>query len=169
MKMKYFLIPAIFLLIKCGKPELLTMTRVPYVGDKLKVNGYYYTIVNDGLNDTLLESLFLYRNGVALFLGAYSNATLFEFENEISNLDVKNLQRLPYNWGIFRIEDSEIKINRWLIGTGSNYPNIIANGTILSDTSFMIKGLFERRPEEKHIFYLKEYSPKPDSTNNFIR
>src|SRR5690554_5445583 len=48
-----------------GKNEELTFIRTDYVGDQLKIEGYYYC-KHEGYGSVSFDIIFFYKNGIAL-------------------------------------------------------------------------------------------------------
>jgi hypothetical protein len=80
-----------------------------------------------------------------------------------------------YVWGVFKINNDSIIYERWL-PTEIRYKSYTYKGVIINDTTFniterfrLVNGLkdeFELRDETYHF---RQFSPKPDSANNFIK
>ncbi len=77
------------------------------------------------------------------------------------------------SWGLFIINDQIIQIERYYPTDHLRKSAYINEGKILNDTtchftvSYRSDGS-ERRDEDE-IFHFKQFSPKPDSTNSFIK
>jgi hypothetical protein len=151
------------MLYGCAKPEPLTMNRMPYNGNEIKIDGYYYVINSEGLTP-----IYLYRNGVIFLPGGSILSNFVDYEKSIPNIKNNNYHKTPYSWGIFEVTNNEIIIERWFIGSGINYPSRVLKGEILNDTTFIIAGLTEGNSNLSK-FLFRQFSPKPDSTNNFIK
>ena len=83
MKMKClitFFISFVMLFFSCKSwllDEILTLPRKDYIGNELRTDGYYY--VSRQENHSAVY--FLYRNGIVLFVGGYSD----QFEEKMVN------------------------------------------------------------------------------------
>jgi len=74
-------------------------------------------------------------------------------------------------WFIFQIENSIITIQGWENNTGSGSHVLTKYGKILNDTTFVLNQEIvddkSKKINEKYEF--REFSPKPDSTNVYIK
>ena len=149
----------------------LSMSRIPYTGNELKIDGYYYS--NQSWTNGVILAVF-YRNGVCihLFLDIESNDTLNYIENEILKKEsfTQSLWDTPNYVGVFRIDTKTIEIESWIsardITTFSFY------GKILNDTIFRVTKWINNEAGEIFLdtitYRYRQFSPKPDSTNSFI-
>lgn len=169
---KLSIIIALTILFGCRK-ELyqLSMSRVPYTGNELKINGYYYSNLTSS-NDIGLAMF--YRNGVCMFMYTRieSQDTLSYIENEILLNDelMSECWSTPNHIGVFRINAGLIEFETW--EAGRDIITFSSSGVILSDTSFLLTEQVNNESGSSSSLNLKfrynEFSPKPDSTNNFI-
>ena len=172
----FFIMIIIFFIGNCkkdtilGHDDTLSMNRTSYTGTQLKINGYYYQL-QGGVYYTLYC---FYRNGVLVYLGGgYNQSQLGELENNIQNGSYYNtLKNYKDNWGVFIIQNSNIKFEKWEPGSGGPLHSYIREGTILNDTTFHItKSMRSNGSEvtsENDTYHFKKFSPKPDSTNKFV-
>jgi len=151
----------------CKKDEKLTIGKNPYVG-QLKTDGYYKEIVEDQV-----IIYFLYNNGVILFGNKLPLKDLDVQELAYKDGSFYNMAKnLKYYWGVFTVDGDDIIIERW---NPTRIPRRVtrSEGKILSDTSFVITRRTQSdRPvvvPEYKVFYFKKFSPKPDSTNSFVK
>lgn len=145
--------------------------KMDYNGNEIKLNGYYYKS-----NDTnyYSEGHFFYRNGIFIDVGGLRNS-LSEYDEYI--IDVMNYEYYKNQkacWGVFIIEDDKILLERWQ--PFNPFRAYIKQGEILNDTTFQLTKIYRMVNEEKtdeieinEIFHFREFSPKPDSTNVFIK
>ncbi len=149
--------------------DMLSIKKIPYIGTALRIDGYYYNEYIPGH----LTIYFFYRDGTVLYGSSPSVDELISHES--SYRDGKHYhyaKNLKYYWGVYKVDGTEILFERW-------YPSqpplkaYIRSGVIINDTSFHIKefksangSVIETRNETYHF---KQFSPKPDSTNNFIK
>lgn len=142
--------------------EELTMPQTGYNGN-LKLNGYYYHEKDAGYRIYIL-----YNNGVVVNWNS-TESTLSEIET--TYLLSKGYKSVKTKWGLFRITNSTIAIQSWRISQCKR-PVVEFRGDILTDTSFNIKTYIDENDEtnviDESTYYFKEFSPKPDSTNDFI-
>ena len=174
--MKKILVNSIifFLLIfsSCLKDNIPLSNREDYIGDQLRIDGLYHQISSDGY---IRNVQFFYRNGIKLDIQV--NDDIKDPSDLYSILTQEKIEyhrKRKYFWGIFKINDNDFLSEQWDTPIDGNYVLIMTmTGEILSDTCFMITkyvhsqaGVFESL-NAKWYFY--PYSPKPDSTNIFIK
>ena len=165
MIMKTKLIFILFVLIICScvriiPDEELTMSRIPYTGNEIRLDGYF-TGIQPGQK--------MYYN----YIFFYSNGVVFSFGN------LRDIDLTPYlkgsagkaYWGIFQVKNNIIHNQGW-INTGSGFIGDIQINTvydryykIINDTT-----LFDKNSSgDTTRYHFKRLSPKPDSTNVFIK
>jgi len=152
--------------------EKLTLPKTPFIGNELRIDGYYYHV-----NNNLTTIYFLYRDGILLYVYSHRDKSLDEIEMEMLNNDMYNANRNnkgdKTRWGVFLIEDNNIQFERWDAGTGGGLPTVKNSGYIENDTTFRITRIY--RSDTKNeisgdwVYHFKQFSPKPDSTNVFIK
>jgi hypothetical protein len=150
----------------------LSMAKIPYTGNELRIDGYYYS--NQVYNNYNAVAVF-YRDGACIhvFTSIEGADTLNYIENNIllNESLISNFMNTPTNIGVFQINTESIEFETWEAGrdiiTFSNY------GEILNDTTFLITKQINNdsgKSENENLTYrFKQFSPKPDSTNNFIK
>ena len=153
----------------CYEDDLLRNTREDYLGDNLRIDGFYYSFFQGKIYDVL----FLYRNGV--YFQVVGDGKERTKPDEVQILLVNDHLKWLINnkdcWGIFNIKDNDISLETWRITHGTHY-SVIHSGVILNDTTFTItksdytdSGITDRN----RTYHFYPYSPKPDSTNTFIK
>ena len=172
-----FGIAIIFFLVGCAAFEPLISNKESFSGTNLKLNGYYYSV-----NNKKIKAIFLYKNGD--FFDRIWDGTdkygLSEFSKHILTFfDIEKQYPTQYCWGVFKVSNSNIQIERWLSGNGQAYPTQILNGEILNDTTIRfyqkigdaknVIGEKKKIYEIEEIYHFRQLSPKPDSTNKFIK
>lgn len=76
------------------------------------------------------------------------------------------------SWGLVIVDESVFKIESWYPSTGGTMPVVIRNGGVLDDKTFRFtestnqKGKDKNTLDQTYLFRL--FSPKLDSTNNFV-
>lgn len=176
MKYLYIYFCIISYLFSCKVAEDLTFQKIKYGTDELRINGYFYS---ESKNNS--ESVFfLYENGIFLDWGGVSNSlrlNLFSI-NEIRDSTIHHFsnlgyhKNLQYGWGVWKIENNQIVVESWLTGVGGAYPVGRYVGDIINDSIIMIAFTYQLPPvgtEKKERFMFREFNPKPDSTNQFIK
>ncbi|MFH1005243.1 MAG: hypothetical protein V1781_07100 [Bacteroidota bacterium] len=154
------------------KDDDLSIKRTNYTGSQLGIDGYYYQKVDA----TYFSIYFFYRNGIVLSAGgSFSNES--EMNNYIVNefINNKSYQNSKYDWGVFQIENNTILFEHWY---PSEYPYkaYVRAGSILNDTTFLINESYRMQDGKKtevktrnETYHFKQFSTKPDSTNNFVK
>jgi hypothetical protein len=83
-----------------------------------------------------------------------------------------NLRKDKVGWGVFLIKGNNIECEVWSTSVGGGLPVGRGEGIILNDTTFcIVKSINIRDGKEfphNDIYHFRKFSPKPDSTNNFI-
>ncbi|MFW5762497.1 MAG: hypothetical protein ACOCXH_16100 [Cyclobacteriaceae bacterium] len=165
-----FILIVVSLFNSCEKlNDEITLKKEPYQGSNLKINGYYYRYITDS---SKVSPLFLYRNGVAITEFAQINKN--KLEEKIKTGEYYNLIKDdPTDWGLYIVEDDNIKIEH-LIGRGCiKLYSYLYIGTILNDTTILFTehNASEGSDDNKcnNLYHFKKFSPKPDSTNQFVK
>ena len=152
--------------INCSKEkdDKLNLVQQDFNGNQLRLDGYYFT-EEENFEGAIYSRYAFYKNGIVRYLG--SPKTL-----DNANFLSGNSKTV---WGIFNIENDNIKFERWASG-GGPFNAYMSEGKILNDTTFHITESYRLLNGEKtefkirnEIYHFKQFSPKPDSTNNFIR
>jgi len=147
--------------------EKLSMQRRDYNGNELRIDGYYYYFTQ---NSTIVY--FLYKNGIILCAHSYSSHDLNAIEIEMVKI-YPEIRKLKDGWGVFLVNDSKIEYEIWNAPTGFSLPIMRRNGIIENDTTFRITETYFsdiKKTDYKELVYrFKQFSPKPDSTNIFIK
>ncbi|MDR2909923.1 MAG: hypothetical protein LBV47_00945 [Bacteroidales bacterium] len=160
------------ILVSCCKvlfpDEKLSMKRVDYNGNQLRLDGYYYYHDNNGY--TLV--LFLYRTGTMLLTRAYLSADLDIVEKQMIS-QYENLKKEKTRWGVFSVVDHKIEYEEWVAPDEGRLTVCKTTGNIVNDTTFCItKRFYSYNNKTYHVndvWHFKEFFPKPDSTNVFIK
>ena len=175
MKKNVFTTPVILFLFtfsSCLKENVeLNFPREEYLGDNLRIDGFYYQKKSDGTMNNLLH--FFYKNGVIFeIIISKDIAVLSECIAELTNELVESQRKRKYHWGIFIIKNNDFYSEQWATPIDGNYVHLITQtGEILSDTCFMITKFDNgiNIYDVHGMWYFYPYSPKPDSTNTFIK
>ncbi|MDR2586191.1 MAG: hypothetical protein LBC84_08250 [Prevotellaceae bacterium] len=143
--------------------EKLTLQRRDYVGNELRTDGYYYShwASYNSLFDNNTAIMFFYRNGVVLNALSYDGINLERIENEMV-LYYDIIQKYKSGWGVFIIDKDIIMCEQWSTSAGGGLPVYRRNGRIENETTFTFNNIHE-------TWHFKQFSPKPDSTNSFIK
>ena len=151
--------------------DTFALQKMPFISDVIKINGYYYELDS---NDEYTRAYCLYSNGILLSMGGrYSS--LAEMEDYIKRefISSSHYKNNKSSWGLFVVTDSIFQMEKYYPTDDINKSSYIREGKILSDTSFHITVSYrsdgsERRGEDE-TYHFKQFSPKPDSTNDFVK
>jgi hypothetical protein len=168
----------LFLFTSCKKDRLskddeLSIQRTPYTGNQLRIDGYYF----EKSNNSYFSLYCFYRNGGLLAAGGVFSSTqeMVEYLNK-ELINSQKYKEYKSNWGVFNIEGNQIKFERWYPSSGGGLPAYVRAGEILNDTTFVIKESYRMQKGKKievkerdETYHFKQFSPKPDSTNSFIK
>jgi hypothetical protein len=172
-----FFIQAVLLTQSCEKmtckDDALTIARVDNNSGKLRLDGYYYGDIS-GVNAEYPNIYLFYQNGI------FSNANSYSLSDAEAGNVTLNFPELKYqhkgDWGVYKIDGNNIEIEYWVSRSCGGVGLLYESGKILNDTTFKITywrhSVEGRTKQEKNIeaiFKFKGYTPKPDSTNNFIK
>ena len=156
---------------KVLKDENLTLKKRPYIGNELRLDGFFY---EEGVDDGYYIEGFFYQNGILLNSGGfYTENELNDLRNSIiSGYFNSKVKENKYAWGLFVIDSNFIKFERYYNSDAVPKSSYIKYGKILNDSTFiMTKMTRSDGSESKTInetYHFKQFSPKPDSTNKFI-
>jgi len=150
----------------CCKDDELTIRKQPYFGDELRTDGYYYRKEN---NQYLGFPCF-YRDGCLLLMSG-RESSLELVDNYIES--VFGYKRNCSGWGIFLIQNEGLIRLEYYRGSDCGWQVYVEEGTILNDTTFKITTLYRVDGSDKQgrndIYHFRQFYPKPDSTNTFIK
>jgi hypothetical protein len=155
----------------------LDIHQTEFVGNSLKLNGYYYNI-----QDNRYKVIYLFSNGVYRLVAQADapgpNIDLIKFLDDKATVRfIGDKYMVRYDFGLFQVDDSAIIIEHWLSGVGTRYPKRRLQGTITNDSTFHITVKYG---DELHggnkpvnvvdeIYHFRRFSPKPDSVTKFIQ
>lgn len=152
---------------KLFNDEKLSMQRVDYNGNELMTNGYYYT-----MNKDPMCIIFLFRNGIFTDGFCFKPSELDQQEEEFRNGTFYNyIKDNKLHWGVFRITSNIIEFEGWYATGGGPFATYRLTGEILNDTTFHLikRWLYDQEESYDETYHFRQFSPKPDSTNNFIK
>lgn len=170
---------AVFLFSSCEKSGLceddeLSLTRVNFTGNQLRIDGYYYGNQTENSTPPLVDIYYLYRNGVFYTSDA---AELAKAEAGTIYVDIENEfgKKIKGAWGVFQINGTLIEIERWQSRMSGCETTIYERGNILNDTTFVLTRREAREngkavvvKDINDIFKFQPLPEKPDSSNSFI-
>jgi len=141
--------------------------RTSYSGSELRIDGYYYKQVDD---KTGIK--FFYRNGIMIdFISYFPTTNLTEVDECIADMYVRWKDN-KLVWNVFLINGNTIQYSGWSTSVGGGRPAGKCIGMILSDTTFSITKSINSNGAEfarNDLYHFRQFSPKPDSTNTFIK
>ncbi|MCC5918047.1 MAG: hypothetical protein JJU02_12060, partial [Cryomorphaceae bacterium] len=131
------LIIATTLLSLCKKDrhdDELHLQQTPYLGDELRIDGFYFR-EKEHSNST--QVFFLYSNGIILGGSSFQNPNWEQnLINAINSGSYRNTT-LKYkdSWGLFEIEDSILRFEKWYPNSPGPKRAFVREGVILNDTT----------------------------------
>jgi hypothetical protein len=174
MKQIFIFVAIISCFYGCDKlfpDDNLTLKRVDYNGNELRVDGYYHRF-NENEQHPHTVIMFLYRNGIVLSCGSYPSLELNIVEAELVKT-YPDIRKNKDGWGVFSITNNQIVIEQWNAPTGISLPTIKRKGYIENDSTFhIIESYFSdinKTYYDEMIYHFKQFDNKPDSTNVFIK
>ena len=148
----------------------LAMAKTPYTGSELRIDGYYYS---DLTLERYINIAIFYRDGFCIHtrIIPINQDTLTYIENEIllNTAFISKIKSIPGHIGVFQIMYPDIKFETWEARTAT----FSHFGKIVNDTTFIINKQVDNRTNttysENLTYRFKKFSPKPDSTNAFVK
>lgn len=170
------LISLVIICYSCSSPvdDNLSSTRTDYTGNQLRLDGYYYYEYHAG-NEDIMRVYFLYHNGVILKANTFDKSELGMNEEQFITAEFNaRIKTNKYGWGLFLIDNNTIQFEHWYVPyQEGSYPAGVKIGEIINDTTFHISRGMRANGTEKAVFdetyHFKRFSPKPDSTNKFVK
>ena len=154
--------------------EKFTFQRTDYTGNELRTDGYYYEYSTSYDSNVPNRTIcfFLFRNGVCVSMGGYETIDLKTVEREMLER-YKWLYRSKSVWGIFVINGNTYEEEGWSTSVGGGLPvgkciGIIENDTTIHNTKHINVKERKEFPQDYRCHF-RQFSPKPDSINNFIK
>lgn len=145
----------------------LSMKRTNYDGTELRTDGYYFYQKADKFHP-----LFISRNGVFIRGYTYELSSADQVEESFKNgVFYENIKNDKTRWGVFNITEKAIEFEGWAPNGGLKHTTSIEYGEIIDDTTFCIykEHIYGNDEERNSLYHFKQFSPKPDSTNSFIK
>ena len=172
MKTIAFILCFTFLFSSCDrlfKDDELLLSKTPYLGDELRIDGYYYYQKVEDEKYTLI--VFLYKNGIIISTRAYPFLDVAVVETEMMK-EYDEIVKDKTRWGIFAVDNNKIKYERWVSPT-EGITVRKSTGYIENDTTFHITEHYFSYNQKiyyvNEVWHFKKFDNKPDSTNNFIK
>lgn len=166
-------------MVNCKKSGLfqddeLSLSKQDYTGNQIRIDGYYYFNYSNNSID-YLSTFILYQNGIILYGGSRLLSELPELEKSYKDgTFYNNVKSIKFAWGVYKIEGSKITFEGWY---GERPYRVFGQeGLILNDTTFRITQSYRMKNGKKtevesknEVYHFKSFSPKPDSTNSFVK
>jgi hypothetical protein len=140
--------------------EELTIKRTSYYGNEIRLDGYYFEFLP---SYNTYSNLIFYRNGVMMSFDYTSK--IKDFYN--NNKYVESVKKDKDSWGIYIVRNDSIIVQEWYLNPNNIVQFKVSNYKlkILNDTTLFIG----TQNGDSAIYHFKQFSPKPDSTNVFIK
>ena len=179
MKAKIMIPFLVLFLISCKKmfkDEEFSIKCVPYTGTELRIDGYYFMKRTGGGNDNkrFISYFIFYSNGVSA-TGNMETEKLNDVENRLATWsDNKYLPNNRYVWGPFSVLENKLRMQYYEPSDYLKKRVEELSCTILNDSTFYLDKIHlvgsekDGRSFSTGEYRFKQFSPKPDSTNNFI-
>lgn len=172
------LFPAYMLTSSCCdkllSDDLLTIEKKEYNGTQLRIDGYYYHV--SSIDGRIISIVFFYNNGVIFFMNGDGSKIqdLYYWDNRaLSNEWINLMKKEKICWGIYHIENENIVIQRWGGSIGGVHPVMTSYGNIINDTTYKITKTTDSQTNDvwngEIIYNFRAFSPKPDSTNVYVK
>jgi len=151
------------------------MKKKPYIGNKLRLDGYYYSNPD---SQGLISVAMFYRDGFCFHFStslSKSSDTLNFIENRFLKNDdfISRIKQRPSFIGVYQVRGESIKFETWWFEVALYTTSATRYGKILNPTTLLIENRVDNRYKtsfsENQIYRFKQFSPKPDSTNTFIK
>lgn len=149
------------------KDDELSFVRTPNTSNKIRLDGYYYKYSD--LNRVVIS--IYYQNGVVYSNSKFSD--LNSFETKVNDGNGITSESIKIQWELYLIKEDSIFTNGLAILSGALYfSEMFSKGIILNDTTILFKetkfsnGNIDSYNDTLHF---KQFNPKPDSTNVFIK
>lgn len=161
------------IITSCSKRlDELMMNKSPYTGNELRIDGYYMSSPNSSM---YVGVGIFYRDRVCIhfFFRPETMETMDYIESEflLNESFINDAKSKPSWLGVFEINDKSLNFETWEAGRNITTFNHLAD--MLNDTTFILQekvdNLLNSSSTENLTYRFKEFNPKPDSTNMFIK
>ena len=150
------------------KDDSFSLKKENYNGSEIRTDGYYYMFSKE---HKVYPIILFYGNGIVH--NRFTVVSLSLLENEMkTNANTFN-NGFKDNWGLFVIDRTEIKVENIIAMGGLSRFAYTDYGEILNDTTIYFYKHKESYSNYSEVMddtlHFKQFSPKPDSTNVFIK
>jgi hypothetical protein len=141
--------------------KTFSTSKIPYNGNQLKINGYYYgdTLVTEN-RPTIVRINYFFQNGIVIYSGA--NLEQLTLSTPALFLNTTNLNASKESWGVFRIVSNKLSMESWIPRLFDCLGTIQDEAEIINDSTYLLK-------RTNKIYRFRSSIIKPDSTNSFIK
>jgi len=88
-----------------SQDESLQLSRKPYTGNQLRLDGYYS---GEYLSGEMVKNYFLYENGIILYADGTEKDDLENYEKNYTDPNyIKVSKQTKPNWGVFEVEGAK--------------------------------------------------------------
>jgi hypothetical protein len=151
------------------KDDAMTLKKQSSPENAFRIDGYYYLQENNAC----IAPRFFYKDGCFLTI-AGSFANVQEAEEHIRKTYLQNhtYKNTKFAWGVFKINANNIIVQYY---QGDNYRTIVKveEGYFSNDTTFQMTLRYRVNGEAKesidNVYHFRQFSPKPDSNNQWIK
>lgn len=151
--------------------EDFTLQKTANIDSPIRLQGYYYAITDEGYEPAGV----FYQNGVFLESTGGKHKNFEEMDTYIQNAFINSKRYMTdrMNWGLYTIQDSIIRIEKFFHVSAFERCSSMLMGNIINDTTFIVHYLSipykkEVRKFENNYKYFRAFTPKPDSTQAFF-
>ena len=157
-----------------NEDDELTMDRMPFDGNELRLDGYYYENRDIIDGKQWIHINFFYGNGIMLNGFAMKIEDIGIKEEEFRNGKFHEFVKMhKAEWSVFQIDGDNITYEVFATSSTGALRAYMYTGKILNDTTFHIiqseRSGSNKYSEEDFICRFKKFDGKPDSTNRFIK
>ena len=147
------------------------ISKVTYVGDDFRLDGYYYHADTTRPWGPKVFIHFYYKDGTRLFWQSSEydinslDRTLSRFEDyAIAEKKSKTIYPNHYHWSAFEVVDNQIKLKSWAAIENWKKTPIEETLTIVNDTL-----LIDQSVEPSRYWQFRQFAHKPDSSSSPIK
>lgn len=142
---------------------------------QIRMDGYYYYRYPEGhFNAGITNVWVFYENGVLKDVMSTRTYNLSEIDKEIKdNYIGPEYESVKWSWGVFVLKGKTLEIEKWAVPLFPGPTRSIEySGTVLNEKQFLLTEYRDpdtgKREKVNMTYTFREFSPKPDSTNQFI-
>ena len=165
-----FALLCLFIFTACCKETSISFESSNYNGEELNIKGYYYS---PNILTNVSSTYFFYENGIILYGLHFQTIDTIEISEKFRDPEYTKLfydESSQTNWGLFEINNDDIKFEKW---EPRECPHPVRReGKIIDNETFVITDIIDDYTNtssiENDTFFFVPFSPKPDSTNQWI-